>query len=459
MTSSRTASYAALWALLATGLFAFSPACFVSDDDTRGLTCAEARERGRVCNPGEGVAGTGGIGGMSGSAGGQFNGMGGTAGTAGAGSGGTAGVGGVGGGGSSGAGPCPNDDACVTTKGAGSLCISDACTQATGACDSKTLVVVAPGRTVDDAALANACHFRDLDAARAAFGDTTVRLALYADSASSTQTLAFKSAALLDGHHSDSSQPVALTLSIADATLVSLPFGGTVRGVALIGDATSKGIVSGEGALSLTGPLRIEGASVGLELGDNANATATALAAGPIAFVGNVVGVQVGAKASVTLRGDAQPGSLLLEGNGASTGLLVLDGDNTKAVALERALVTKHAVGVEIRRGRAVTVSGSTFVQDRQAVTLNAEDVTAANLFLNVVLTGNDFSQSRPAVNQGVAVCGSRLGVDNTILKVGQGNVFPSGNVCSLLDERASCDTGGDLGFDTTGKSLQVQCL
>src|SRR5688572_793071 len=63
--------------------------------------------------PRQGQAGAGGIGGAGGQSLGGMGGMAGAGGQAGA------GAGGIGGGGSGGAGPCPNDDACVSEKGAG----------------------------------------------------------------------------------------------------------------------------------------------------------------------------------------------------------------------------------------------------------------------------------------------------------------------------------------------------
>jgi hypothetical protein len=102
-----------------------------------------------------GKAGSGGLGGQSGVAGVAGGGSGGAPvmGTGGGGS-------GSGGGGTAGQGPCTTDDACVADRGAGSLCVSGTCTKATGACEANVLVVVADGRTVDDPALAGACHFR-----------------------------------------------------------------------------------------------------------------------------------------------------------------------------------------------------------------------------------------------------------------------------------------------------------
>jgi hypothetical protein len=271
--------------------------------------------------------------------------------------------------------------------------------------------------------------------------------------------LVFTVATTLDGHHSDPAQLVALTLpTAADTALVTLPAGGAVTGVLLRGGAQTKGIVAGAGVLTLTGPLRLEAALVGLDLGDGANATVSGTMAAPITFATNTLGVQVGATATLTMTSDVAEGGLVLEGSGTSTGVRVLDGESTNTVRLEKARVTGHAVGVEVQRGRAVTLQGNVFVQDNNAIVLNAEDTQLTNLFLNVSLEGNDFTQSRPAVDRGVALCGSRLGLNDTTLRLGQGNLFPSTQACGLLDERASCDTGGDVGFDTTN-ALDVVCL
>jgi hypothetical protein len=251
-----------------------------------------------------------------------------------------------------------------------------------------------------------------------------------------------------------------LTLpTAADTALLTLPAGGAVKGVLLRGGAQTKGIVSGAGALALTGPLRLEASLVGLDLGDGANATVSGTMAAPVAFATNTLGVQVGATAVLTMTSDVAEGGLVLEGSGTSTGVRVLDGGSSNAVRLEKARVTGHAVGVEVQRGRAVTLQSNVFVQDTNAIVFNAEDTQLANLFLGVSLEGNDFTLSRPAVDRGVALCGSRLGLNDTTLRLGQGNLFPSTQACGSLDERDSCDTGGDVGFDVPGNALDVVCL
>ncbi|HEU4406190.1 MAG TPA: hypothetical protein VFS43_13075 [Polyangiaceae bacterium] len=413
--------------------------------------CREAPNDPRCV--GAGGAGGAGPGGQAGAGGGD---------AATGGAGGAGGAGGTGGGGAGAGGaaqPCGGDAECAGALGPGSLCVQGACSEPAGACDAATLVVLAEGRAPPaEASLAGACFFRTLDQARQALSPQAERLLLYVEAASSSAALALAPGLALEGHALEPSQPVALTIPTdSGQPLLTLGPGGSLRGVSVDGGGAAVAVAVPQGAASFAGPLTIANATVGLELGD-ADVTAAGTQATPLLLRGNAIGVRVGAGARLTIQGDATPASLVFE-QGQGPALLVLTGGNSDAVRVERARFRQNAVGVEIRRGRAVVVRQCAFEENQRSVSLNAEDTPDTSVFLNVEIADNDFRQGLPQANLGTAICGSRLGLNNTTLRLGEGNLFPSGLACGQLVERDSCGTGADVGFDVSGRRLDVECL
>lgn len=214
--------------------------------------------------------------------------------------------------------------------------------------------------------------------------------------------------------------------------MVTVGPGASLRGVALDGGGAATALSVPAGAASIGGPLRVVNAALALDVGE-ADVTVAGGQAAPVRLSGNAAGVRVGPAAKRTRRGDGTPGGLAVEDT-AGAARLVLAGGSSAAVTVERANFRAGAVGVEIRRGRAVTLRGCAFARNQRSVSLNAENTPDTGLFFNVAIADNDFSQALPAAGQGTAICGSRLGSNGTTLQLGAGNVFPSGSTCSDLD-------------------------
>jgi hypothetical protein len=435
------------------GLPALLAACIVTADDTSVLTCDEAADRGFPCEPSAGRAGAG-AGGVSGAAGAPLMGTGGSS------------EGGLGGGGSGGSGPCTSDAACGAEKGAGSLCVGDACTEATATCTRATLVVVAEGFAGDvDALLSGACFHRQLDPALAAIvAGTTTKVVAYAASTIVAAPLTVPEGVTLEGRTTDTKAPVALTVTtpIAGAPLVVLGSGGGLKGFALDGKTTAGGVKAEAGAVRLEGPLTVTNATRALDLGGTVDATMVGTQAAPVRLSANRVGIVVGATAKLALTGEGAMGGVTVEGTTAGAGVLVLAGDLTGAVRLEGLLVKDNKAGsladgvggVEVRQGRSVVIKNVVFEGNQRGLTLNGEGNSDLTSFTNVVLEGNRFTLTAPG--QGSAICGSKLG-SQTELKLGPGNVFPAAMTTCPPAQVSNCNTGADVGHDTAN-AFAVTC-
>jgi hypothetical protein len=440
------------WLAGALGTAALPFAC-ASVDNAVGTGDCDAPVDG-VC-PAAGAAGLGGSGGASGVGGGGTGG----APMMGAGGGGT--------GGTAGAGPCTSDAACAADKGAGSLCVGDACTKATGACDATLLVVVAPGREPDDAALGGACHFRDLDGAREAIGPTTTRLAVYADSASSTEALEFTKAASLEGHHSDTSKAVPITLPQAATTpLVRFAEGGTLKGVAL-GGGVATAVRHESGTLSIAGPTTLANAALALELVGSAAATVTGTESAPVRLSGNKRGIVVPTDATLSMQGDGKVEGLVVEGTNGGGAAVFFDVATTAGGCSTLSKVTLRdntgsdlANGngaIEVRKGRQVVVDDCTFVHNTRSVTFGGGGNSEASDFLNVHLENNDFADALPTTpNTGSVLCGDDLG-SNTQLRLRANNAFPNSQDCDALGDNSSPNCGIGQVFSHNGVSNVVR--
>jgi hypothetical protein len=432
---------------------ALTAACIGFEVDYDGF-CAQRPEHPECA--GAGASGQGGVGG-------------GTGGTAGGGSGGAPMMG-TGGGGTAGAGACADDAACAADQGEGSLCVGGACTKAAGACDATLLVVVAPGRAVDDAVLAEGCHFRDLDGARAAVGATTTRLAVYADEAVSTEALAFATAATLEGHHSDAAKAVALTLPPAAGTpLVRFGQGGALKGVELNGGGVTTAVRAEGGTLAVSGPTALTNASPALELAGKAAAAVTGTGAAPVHFAGNQRGIVVPTDATIIMRGDDDAESLVVEGTSGGGAAVFFEaattagGCSTLSKVTLRENVGSSGVngtgGIEVRKGRQLVIDGCTFVHNQQSVTFGGGGDSKANDFLGVHLENNDFADALPTqpANTGSVLCGDNLGSSDTTLNLRVGNVFPGApGTCEALPGQSQFNCGIGQVFAHSAPNLDV---
>jgi hypothetical protein len=377
------------------------------------------------------------------------------------------GTSGLGGGGSGGGGPCVSDGACATDEGAGSLCIGGACTEASATCSHTTLVVVAEGRDPGDAALEGACHYRELAPALAAVTADTKRFALYADAATAPAPLALGAGVAFDGHAANATKPVALTVSapVADAPLVTLAAGTSLKGVALDGGGTAKGVAASTGSVTLAGPLTIKGATLALELTGDVKATVTGTEAAPVLLSGNARGVVVGSSAGLTLKGEGKAGAVV-EGTTGGAGVLLergkgavvpttLEGVKFQNNAFSGALPGTGAV--EVRQSRQVALKSCVFEANRQSLTLAGDGDSDAGAFDGLTLTGNSFVAALPP-SGGTAICGANLG-SQTQLNVGVGNAFPGAVMCSAIAPAFGCNGGGVAGYSAPAGELVLKCL
>lgn len=399
----------------------------------------------------EGAAGTPGVGGQSGASG-----------IGGGGSGGAPMMGQGGGGmGGGGAGPCASDATCATDKGEGSLCVAEACTKAKDACDAKVLVVV---DKADEALAAaesrDACFFRALAPALAAVKPQTERVAAYAASTvGAPGPVTVPAGVTLEGHGAEAGKAVGLEVAapIAGSPLVTMAAGSALKGLALDGKATARGIAASSGAVRLEGPLRITATTLAVELTESAVATVRGTSSAPVLLTANVRGVDVASGAGLDLQGDGEAGGVLVETTGMAAGILIRAG----GAAFENKLVgllAKDNQGtgpngtgaVEVRQGRKVTISNGVFRRNSIAISLNGENSSQFASFSNVSITGSTFENPSPTA--GTAICGSLFG-GTTQLVLGNSNVFPSGRQtpgdCAALgtNQDDSCNEGADLGL------------
>jgi hypothetical protein len=410
-----------------------------------------------------GTAGFGG-GGAGGSSGGPMMGAGGVGGgvpvmgAAGAGSGGSCGA-------------CRSDEGCEADQGAGSLCVATACTKATGACEANAFVVVEQAdEALASAESRDACFFRALASALAAVGAGTERVAAYAaTSARVPGPLTVPANVTLEGHTADVSTPVALEVMapIAGSPLVTMAAGSALKGFALDGKGTARGIAASSGAVRLEGPLRLSATALAVELTGDAVATLRGgVGLPPVVLTGNARGIDVGQDAGLDLQGDGEAGGVLVETTGMAAGILIRAGEATFENKVA-GLLAKDNVGtgpngtgaVEIRKGRKVTISGSVFRKNSRGISLNGENNSAFEAFSNVLISGSVFENPSPTT--GTAICGSLFG-GATQLTLGNGNAFPSGRQtpdnCTELsvEQRGSCETGGDLGVSDPLKPFDL---
>ncbi|MCU0687330.1 MAG: hypothetical protein MUF34_34645 [Polyangiaceae bacterium] len=184
-------------------------------------------------------------------------------------------------------------------------------------------------------------------------------------------------------------------------------------------------------------------------------------------FTENKRGIVVGATAALEMTGEGGKG-LVVEKTSAGVGVLVETGTGsdvpTKLVSVtfrENKLGsgTDGIGGIEVRRNRQVLVQGCTFVQNQRSVTLNAQSTADANLFLNVKLSGNDFSGALPAPGQGAAVCGSKFAIAGTEIHLEPlANTFPVAAACSAVAPAFGCTDGVDVGYDASSTAPTLVC-
>lgn len=405
-----------------------------------------------------------------GSAGAAGKGGGGSAGRSGSDGGGSAGRSGSGGGGTGGGTmtPCKSDSSCVMTEGPGSLCVGGACTKGSATCSSAALVVVAEGRDPTEAALVDACHFRDLASALAATTSGTKRLAVYADEASAPAPLALGEGVAFDGHAADPTKPVALTVAtpVANTPLVTLAAGASLAGVALDGSGTIKGIAVSAGSATLAGPLTVAATTLALELTGEVKATVTGTLTAPVRFTNNARGVVVGASAGLTVQGEGATGVVIENTTGGAGVLLEKGTGGVVPTSLERVVfrgnlfssVVAGTGALEVRQSRQITIKACVFENNRQSLTLGGGGDSPAGAFLGVSLLDNNFSAALPAAG-GSVVCGSNLS-GQAELNVGGGNVFPGEKDCTTLGAATfGCNDAQLLGFDAPGNEIVVDCL
>lgn len=407
-------------------------------------------------NGSSGAAGVGGVGGApaQGSAGAPMAGSGG---------------GGGGTGGAGGGGACASDEGCSSDEGPGSLCVAEACTKATGACDAKALVVVAK---VDEALAAaeprTACFFRELAPALTVAGDGA-RVAAYAAAAVRVPNpVTVPAGVRLEGHAAEAGKATALevTSPIGGSPLVTMAAGSALAGFALDGKGAAEGVAASSGAVRLEGPLRIAATTLAVELTDTAVATVRGTSAAPVVLTGNVRGIDVGQEAGLDLQGDGEAGGVLVETTGMAAGILIRAGGTAfenKVVGLsarDNIGTGPNGTGaLEVRQGRKVTVTGGVFRRNSLGISLNGEGNSQFAAFANVLISGCTFEN--PSATTGTAICGSLFG-GATQLVLGAGNVFPSGRQtpadCAALgtNQDDACNEGADLGLSDIAEPFDL---
>ncbi|MCU0682391.1 MAG: hypothetical protein MUF34_09070 [Polyangiaceae bacterium] len=399
------------------------------------------------------------------------SGIGGRSGTAGrAGSGGASGAGSAGSaGGAGGAGPCASDAACAVEVGPGSLCLGGACTKTTG-CDATTLVVVDQAFVGPiDAALANACSFRQLATADAAIVlDVTRALVVYAAALRLDAPFRLRRGVALEGRGAGGALVALDFAASSEGALLTLEDGSSATGFALEGHATAIGVVAADGVASLRGPLTIAHARVALEPSVGATLEARGTQAAPVRLFENAVGARVPGSAALTLEGDGAAAGFVIEGTSGGAGVLVLNGDASAPVRLA-GLLARHNLGssaegsgaIEVRRGRTVAIVDGVFEGNVRALSFNGEGTSVFDSFVGVKIERNVFT-NRPSAS--VLLCGTDLDASAS-LTIGPDNRFDgtpllSQAACQQIEtsQRSSCELGGPLGYTATGKPFDLQC-
>jgi hypothetical protein len=254
---------------------------------------------------------------------------------------------------------------------------------------------------------------------------------------------------------------------IAGSPLVTMAAGSALKGFALDGKGTARGIAASSGAVRLEGPLRLSATALAVELTGDAVATVRGTAMTPVMVTGNTFGVKVGATASLELTGEGSVG-LVVEKTSAGAGVLVEKGAGSDALTKVAGVYFREntsgggpdgAGAVEVRQSRQVLIEGCTFEKNQQSVTLNAESTSNTNLFLGVTISGNDFSAALPSPGQGAAVCGSEFAVAGTKIQLKPtANTFPSVAVCTAIVPAFGCTGGFDVGYDAPNTVPSLDC-
>jgi hypothetical protein len=382
---------------------------------------------------------------------------------------------GGGGAGGTGGGTCQLDPDCAP-NGKGSLCVNKVCTAPTEgeACKRTTVVVVDPAFTGSlEGAPLDACYFRTLGEGMTAVAPgTTTRLAVYADAAQSATPIQLAAGVVLEGHPSQVGQLTALSAGVGGPALVSLGEGSGLKGFRLDGKG-GKAVLALSGEITLSGPLELRNGSPALSVEGTAKATVTGTMTAPVLFTDNARGIVVGATAGLEMTGEGGA-SLVLEKTSNGAAILVEKGDTgtldvvvSKVTLQENRKSSSDGTGaIEIRPGRKTTIQSCTFVANQQSITLNGLETPSINVFADVTVVGNDFSKALPSETEGIAICGSSLGADNTLVELSAGleNQFPSGakspGDCQSLEtnQKPNCFSGGDIGHDNIGEDLDLGC-
>jgi hypothetical protein len=297
----------------------------------------------------------------------------------------------------------------------------------------------------------------------------TKSVLVFANEASVPAQIALPAGVALEGHHADATKPVALEVATLapGEPLVTLADGASLKGVALDGGGTVKGVVASAGKVSLGGPLIIKATTLALELTGGTTATVAGSAEAPVLITANTRGAVVGPEAGLTMTGTGD-GGVVVEGTTAGAGVLVERGIGSLAASLLEGvtfrsnLVSNGASGtgaVEVRQSRVFTLKGCTFEKNLVSLNLNGEGDSLADAFAGVELLGNSFSTALTG-SGGAVICGASLKAGSTKIDVDGANLFPGEKVCSTLGAAAfGCTAGQLVGYTSPTHDVAVQCL
>jgi hypothetical protein len=380
---------------------------------------------------------------------------------------------GSGGGGTGGAGPECMDDTECTTKGVGSLCVAGACTASSDNCAKAKRVVIddnarrAPVVAGKD--FSDACYYKSLDDAfQSPQNDMHVVVTAEAVSVGSPLTIDLDDVTL-EGQSPQVGQPVALTVPLDEVQPRLTLAGSNVRlkGFALDGNNDAPGVAVTSGSTTLEGPFRLRGLTRALSVEGTAKATVVGTEAAPVTITENARGVLVGGTAGLEMTGEGGSG-LVVEKTSAGAGLLIDAGDTSLPVAIKGVVFRANMVAggpdgagaVDVRRNRQVLLEGCAFEKNQQSITLNAQNTNSANIFLNVRISGNNFSNALPSQGQGAVVCGSEFVSANTKIQLEPlANTFPTtATACATIVPAPNCTNGVEVGYDVASKAPALFC-
>jgi hypothetical protein len=387
------------------------------------------------------------------------------------------GTGGGGMGGTGGGGACTNDASCKAERGDGSLCVADACTKAAGACGKGTLVVVpdpAFDGTLEAGLLEAACFYRALGPALAAVEpSTTTRVLAYAQQLQADGPVPVPADVRLEGRPQAPATTTQLTVAnAAGKAMVTLAAGAELKGFALDGGGTTRGVAASTGAVRLEGPLRVADTQLALELTGDVAATVTGTAGAPVSLVDNKRGVFVPTDATLVMQGDGGDG-LVVEGTDDGAGVFfeaatTAGGCSTLSGVTLRGNVSSSGGGtgaVEVRRGRRVVIDGCAFENNLQSVTFSGTGGTgtpSVDDFLGVRLSNNKFAAALPTAGGGSVLCGSDLAPSPTKLNLRAGNEFPgtpAALTCDQLGATSQPNCGIGQVFAHSGSDMVRTCF